>query len=100
MESETSIQLAHGGGGRLTRDLIDAEIVSRFGDGPLAGLPDAATLAFPDDGLVFTPDSFVVQPLEFPGGNIGNLAVHRSGFVRGNKDLKGGQLLFEQVELV
>jgi len=71
-----TIQLAHGGGGRLTRDLINNEIVSRFGNGPLAGLPDGATLPSPRDRLVFTTDSFVVQPLEFPGGNIGHLAVH------------------------
>ena len=70
------IELEHGGGGRLTRDFIDAEIVSRFGDGALAGLPDAALLARPETPIVFTTDSFVVQPLEFPGGNIGDLAVH------------------------
>ena len=70
------IQLAHGGGGRLSRDLIASEILPRFGDGPLRGLPDAATLPAPEGRLVFTTDSFVVQPLEFPGGNIGHLAVH------------------------
>ena len=69
------IELAHGGGGRLTRDLIRDEIVSRFGDG-LQGLPDAATLDVPAGGIVFTTDSYVVQPLEFPGGNLGHLAVH------------------------
>ncbi len=71
------IQLAHGGGGRLSRDLIRREIVSRFGDGPLQGLPDGATLPTPRGRyFVFTTDSFVVRPLEFPGGNIGDLAVH------------------------
>jgi hydrogenase expression/formation protein HypE len=70
------IQLAHGGGGRLTRELINSEIVSRFGDGPLEGLPDGAVLPFNADQLVFSTDSFVVQPIEFPGGNIGSLAVH------------------------
>ena len=70
------IQLAHGGGGRLTRELIESEIVPRFGNGPLRGLPDGATLPSPGERLVFTTDSFVVQPLEFPGGNIGDLAVH------------------------
>lgn len=76
MSSEPVIQLAHGGGGRLTRELIDREILPRFGDGPLRGLPDGATLPSPGDRLIFTTDSFVVQPLEFPGGNIGDLAVH------------------------
>jgi len=77
MSNENSvIQMAHGGGGRLTRELIEDEIVPRFGNGPLRGLPDGATLDAPGGPLVFTTDSFVVQPLEFPGGNIGDLAVH------------------------
>jgi len=76
VSSDKVVQLAHGGGGRLTRELIEQEIVPRFGDGPLRGLPDGATLQAPGDRLVFTTDSFVVQPLEFPGGNIGDLAVH------------------------
>ncbi|MDD4871316.1 MAG: hydrogenase expression/formation protein HypE [Kiritimatiellae bacterium] len=76
MNSDTTIQLAHGGGGRLSRDLINAEIVSRFGQGPLEGLPDAATLPWNSKKMIFTTDSFVVQPLEFPGGNIGDLAVY------------------------
>lgn len=76
MNNET-IQLAHGGGGRLSRELIQREIVSRFGDGPLRGLPDGATLPTPRGrSFVFTTDSFVVQPLEFPGGTIGDLAVY------------------------
>jgi hydrogenase expression/formation protein HypE len=70
------VQLAHGGGGRMTRELVEKEIAPRFGDGPLEGLPDAATLPAFDGPIVFTTDSFVVQPLEFPGGNIGHLAVH------------------------
>ncbi len=76
MSTDEVIQLAHGGGGRLTRELIEKEIVPRFGNGPLRGLPDGATLDSPGPRLVFTTDSFVVQPLEFPGGNIGDLAVH------------------------
>lgn len=74
---EERIQLGHGGGGRLSRELIEGEILPRFGNGPLAGLPDGATLPAPAAAsLVFTTDSFVVQPVEFPGGNIGDLAVH------------------------
>ena len=74
--SDDRILLGHGGGGRLTRDLIAAEIVPRFGQGPLAGLPDAATLPPLAGRPVFTTDAFVVHPLEFPGGNLGHLAVH------------------------
>ncbi len=70
------ILLGHGGGGRLSRDLIAQEILPRFGEGPLAGLPDGALLEFGGQKLVFSTDSFVVHPLEFPGGNIGELAVH------------------------
>jgi hydrogenase expression/formation protein HypE len=60
----------------LSRGLIDEEIVSRFGDGPLKGLPDAASLELGSRRIVFSTDSFVVQPLLFPGGSIGHLAVH------------------------
>lgn len=70
------ILLAHGGGGRLTAALIADEIVPRFGAGPLATLPDAARLPGMAAGIVFTTDSYVVQPAIFPGGDIGALAVH------------------------
>ena len=66
------ISMAHGGGGRASADLIAAEILPRFGAGPLAGLPDAASLP---GGRVFSTDSFVVSPRFFPGGSIGKLAV-------------------------
>jgi hydrogenase expression/formation protein HypE len=76
MTREATILLAHGAGGRLTRELIEEEILPRFGDGPLRTLPDGASLPAPAGRVVFTTDSFVVQPIEFPGGNIGHLAVH------------------------
>ena len=66
------ITLSQGSGGRAGNQLIEEEIVSRFGNGPLAGLPDGALLP---GGLVFSTDSFVVTPRFFPGGNIGKLAV-------------------------
>lgn len=75
-ERTDTIQLAHGGGGRLSADLVRDEILTRFGNGPLAGLPDAASLPEVAAPLVFSTDGFVVQPLEFPGGTIGDLAVH------------------------
>ncbi|MBF0176695.1 MAG: hydrogenase expression/formation protein HypE [Magnetococcales bacterium] len=71
-----SILLGHGGGGRLSQQLIAREILPRFGDGPLRTLPDAAALELSSCQIRFSTDSFVVQPLEFPGGNIGDLAVH------------------------
>jgi hydrogenase expression/formation protein HypE len=74
--SEETVVLGHGSGGLLTRDFIKQEIVTRFGDGPLAELPDGARLPACRPDLVFTCDSYVVSPLIFPGGNIGDLAVH------------------------
>ncbi len=71
-----AVQLAHGGGGVLSRNLIRDEIVPRFGGGPLMGLPDAARIPTGGGDILFTTDSYVVSPLEFPGGNIGSLAVH------------------------
>ncbi|OPZ31327.1 MAG: Hydrogenase isoenzymes formation protein HypE [Lentisphaerae bacterium ADurb.BinA184] len=70
------ILLAHGGGGRLSAQLIRDQILPRFGHGPLAPLPDAASLHLDTPDILFTTDSFVVQPPLFPGGNIGDLAVY------------------------
>ncbi len=70
------IQLAHGGGGGLSQKLVQDEILPRFGSGPLEGLPDAATLPGGAGEVVFSTDSFVVSPIEFPGGDIGELAVY------------------------
>lgn len=68
------VLLAHGGGGVLTRELIERLIVPAL-DGDAAFLPDAACM--PDaEGLVFTTDSFVVKPLFFQGGNIGSMSVY------------------------
>ena len=75
---DTHVSLAHGNGGRYMRELI-AEVFARHLANPyLHTDTDAAIL--PWDGsageLAFTTDSFTVQPIEFPGGNIGSLAVH------------------------
>jgi len=78
MSDIQTIELAHGGGGRLARRLLRDEILPRFGDGPLRNLPDAALLSSLKGKIVFTTDAFVVHPIEFPGGDIGRLAVHGS----------------------
>lgn len=70
------IVLGHGGGGRLSRAFVEHEIVKRFGAAVLQGLPDAARLNLSAGELLFSTDSFVVQPIFFPGGNIGDLAVY------------------------
>lgn len=67
------IEAGHGGGGRLTRQLIEQVFRPAFGPG--TGLHDGAVLPTPGRRLAFTTDSFVVTPLEFPGGDIGALAV-------------------------
>lgn len=73
---DTRILLAHGNGGRLMRELI-AGIFARHLANPLLDT-DADAVALPplDGEVMVTTDGFTVQPLEFPGGNLGSLAVH------------------------
>ena len=68
------IQLAHGGGGTLMQQLIDRELKALYAD-PAEVLHDAACFAVPAGRVAFTTDGYVVQPLEFPGGDIGSLAI-------------------------
>ena len=71
------IQLAHGGGGRLTQDLIDRVFMPAFRSATSGDRHDGAVLAVPPGiRLAFSTDSHVVSPLFFPGGDIGRLAVH------------------------
>ena len=77
---DASVNLAHGSGGRAMRDLIEDVFVSTFDNPALATLEDQAVfpmaeLASLGDRLAFTTDSYVVDPLFFPGGDIGTLAV-------------------------
>ena len=74
--SDAAIVLAHGGGGQLTDELIAEQILPRLGNGVLNNLFDSALLpGTQGDHLATTIDSYVVQPWQFPGGNIGRLAV-------------------------
>ena len=68
------IQLAHGGGGTRMQQLIDRELRVLYAD-PAVVLHDAATFSLPPGQLAFSTDGYVVQPLEFPGGDIGSLAI-------------------------
>jgi hydrogenase expression/formation protein HypE len=75
-----TVTLSHGGGGKATKDLIQQVFVAAFDNPLLAPLDDQARvpmalLAEYGDRLAMTTDSFVVDPLEFPGGDIGRLAV-------------------------
>ena len=74
--ADRQITMAHGAGGRATRTLIEGLLVPTFGAPALEALGDAAHLAVGDAALALTTDSFVVTPLQFPGGSIGELAVN------------------------
>jgi len=71
-ETVDVVTLAHGSGGRATRRLVESLFVKELANPLLSELGDAAVA----DGLALTTDSFVVKPLFFPGGDIGELAVN------------------------
>lgn len=73
---DTHISLAHGNGGRYMRELIEEVFARHLRNDTLDVHADAVSLSLPGNDLMFTTDGFTVQPLEFPGGNIGSLAVH------------------------
>ncbi len=94
--TEDVITLDYGSGGKKTSRLIEEEIVPRFENTALAALGDAAVLPGADH-LVFSTDSFVVSPAEFPGGNIGKLAV--CGTVN-DVAMAGGKPLYLSLSLI
>lgn len=69
------ILLSHGGGGIRTKQLISKIILARLGNSILEKLDDSACLSIPESELAFTTDSYVIDPIFFPGGDIGKLAV-------------------------
>lgn len=71
----TEIRMAHGGGGRMSQDLLERVILPRLG-GCARDLHDAALLPERAGRWAVATDAFVVRPLFFPGGDIGSLAVH------------------------
>jgi hydrogenase expression/formation protein HypE len=70
------ISLAHGNGGRYMRELIEQVFAHHLSDSDLDVHADAAPIALNGGDVMITTDGFTVQPLEFPGGDIGSLAVH------------------------
>ena len=73
------VLLAHGGGGKLTADLVQKLFLPAFDNEILSALEDQATVELcgaTGQRIAFTTDSFVVRPLFFPGGDIGRLAIH------------------------
>src|SRR5689334_20975853 len=70
------INMAHGAGGKATTSLIEGLLVPAFENESLSALGDAGTFAIDGAELAMTTDSFVVKPIRFPGGSIGELAVN------------------------
>jgi hydrogenase expression/formation protein HypE len=70
------ITMAHGAGGKATQSLIEGLLVPALGTGALEEMGDAGTVTVNGTGLAMTTDSFVVRPIRFPGGSIGELAVN------------------------
>ena len=70
------IDMSHGAGGKATHKLIEGLLLPALENPALAPLDDAATIPIGDNRIALTTDSFVVRPLVFPGGSIGELAVN------------------------
>lgn len=76
LRDHSNIVLGHGGGGKLSAELVEHLFLPAFGNDQLNQLGDSAVFNLNGSRLAFSTDSFVVQPLFFPGGNIGELAVN------------------------
>ena len=76
LQNYPTIVMGHGSGGKMMNDLIRHLFAAEFRSPLLAQLADAATLRIDGVRLAFTTDSFVVSPLFFPGGDIGELSVN------------------------
>jgi hydrogenase expression/formation protein HypE len=70
------IVIGHGGGGKLSAELVEHLFLPAFQNNALATLGDSTVVTVGEERLAFSTDSFVVRPLFFPGGNIGDLAVN------------------------
>ena len=73
---DEQITMAHGAGGKATQTLIEGLLVPAFGSETGAEMGDSGTVSVDGTGLAMTTDSFVVKPIRFPGGSIGELAVN------------------------
>ena len=73
---DPQITMAHGAGGKATLSLIEGLLVPAFASESLSRLDDAGAFSIEGLGLALTTDSFVVKPIRFPGGSIGELAVN------------------------
>jgi hydrogenase expression/formation protein HypE len=73
---DEQITMAHGAGGKATQSLIEGLLVPSLGGVALSQMADAGAFEVQDVGLALTTDAYVVKPLRFPGGSIGELAVN------------------------
>jgi len=71
-----TIQMAHGGGGRIMRELLEQVMLPAFRNEALDGRHDSAVVTLNGSRIAFTTDTYVVKPRFFPGGDIGKLAVY------------------------
>ncbi|MBI5177843.1 MAG: hydrogenase expression/formation protein HypE [Nitrospinae bacterium] len=71
-----TVILAHGGGGRASAELVEKAFLPSLGNKFLAPLSDGAILPPLEGRLAFSTDSYVIDPIFFPGGDIGSLAIH------------------------
>src|SRR5436190_11436487 len=73
---DEQVTMAHGAGGKATQALIEGLLAPAFASPVPAELGDAALLEIGDAAIAMTSDAFVVKPIRFPGGSIGELAVN------------------------
>src|SRR3954462_9635660 len=73
---DEQITMAHGAGGKATQTLIEGLLVPAFGSATGAEMGDAGIVTIDGTDIAMTADSFVVKPIRFPGGSIGELAVN------------------------
>ncbi|MFI8966336.1 hydrogenase expression/formation protein HypE [Streptomyces sp. NPDC053493] len=76
LREQPRVVMGHGGGGALSAELVEHVFAPAFGSSALSVTTDAATVELGGARLAFSTDSFVVRPLFFPGGSIGDLAVN------------------------
>jgi hydrogenase expression/formation protein HypE len=76
LRDSPNIVMGHGGGGAMSAELIEHLFLPAFGPAAEAGMGDSAVFEVGSQRLAFSTDSFVVKPLVFPGGTIGDLAVN------------------------
>lgn len=91
------IRLGHGSGGRMSQQLLQEVFLPAFGNEILSQCQDAAIAPFESKNIVVTTDSYVVNPIFFPGGNIGSLSVH--GTVN-DLSMRGAEPLYMTVSFI